>query len=131
MSRNSSEKFESTFVSLKIENTDSVLLKPLENMTIGAWIAHGEGRFSLDPSKSNFQIAARYSIDSYPMNPNGSDFAAAAITSTDGRHLAIMPHIERSFMLWQWPYLPQGTSKKNYSPWIESFMAARTWFNEK
>lgn len=130
MRHNLSSKFESNFVPLKIVNSPSILLEPLKDMVLGAWVAHGEGRFYLDDKKSKFKVAATYAIDSYPWNPNGSDLGAAAICSEDGRHLAIMPHIERSFALWQWPYLPSNIKTKNsYSPWIKSFVAARSWYN--
>ena len=127
MNRNQSKKFESIFVGLKVEESSSIMLAPLTGMVLGAWIAHGEGRFLLDSGKSEFEVPVKYSLDDYPSNPNGSDLGAAAVCSIDGRHLAIMPHIERSFLLWQWPYIPHGTKKENFSPWIESFVAARGW----
>ena len=131
MNHNHSGKFESAFVSLKMLNSSSVMLEPLVGMELGVWVAHGEGRFSLDSKKSKFEIAAAYSSNEYPWNPNGSDSAAAAICSVDGRHLAIMPHVERSFVLWQWPYLPNGVSKNQYSPWINTFVAAKKWLESK
>lgn len=32
----------------------------------------------------------------YPWNPNGSELGVAAICSDNGRHLAMMPHSDRS-----------------------------------
>ena len=34
----------------------------------------------------------------YPFNPNGSVNGIAALCTPDGRHLAIMPHPERTFL---------------------------------
>lgn len=134
MQHNESGKFESIFVPLRIQETNSVMLSELKGSVLGAWVAHGEGRFSLDKTKSNFEIAATYSMLEYPFNPNGSDFETAAISSLDGRHLAIMPHIERSFCMWQWPYrggLSSEHSKANmYSPWIRAFQSAYKWILE-
>jgi len=44
--------------------------------------------------------------DDYPLNPNGSPAGIAALCSDDGRHLAVMPHPERSVLMWQWPWTP-------------------------
>jgi phosphoribosylformylglycinamidine synthase len=135
MNHNDSGKFESNFVPLTIQDSSSVLLSPLKGSVLGAWVAHGEGRFSLDQKVSSFDIAARYSLLEYPFNPNGSDLEAAAICSKDGRHLAIMPHIERSFLMWQWPYRGGLTEVEanpvQYSPWILSFLAAYAWLESK
>jgi phosphoribosylformylglycinamidine synthase len=42
--------------------------------------------------------------EQYPLNPNGSPQGMAALCSDNGRHLAIMPHPERSFLKWQVKY---------------------------
>jgi phosphoribosylformylglycinamidine synthase len=131
MSHNESGKFESTFVSLKVEKSKSILLKALEGSVIGAWVAHGEGKFNLNSEKSKFELALTYSSEYYPRNPNGSDLRAAGVTSVDGRHLALMPHIERSFINWQLPYLPVGQSRSAYTPWITCFTTARDWLLER
>jgi hypothetical protein len=44
------------------------------------------------------------STESYPFNPNGSPLGIAALTSENGRHLAMMPHPERCFLTWQLPW---------------------------
>ena len=46
-------------------------------------------------------ITARIT-NTYPFNPNGSVNGIAALCSPDGRHLAIMPHPERTFLKWNW-----------------------------
>ncbi len=135
MRHNDSGKFESVFVPLKIEESASILLSSLKGSVLGAWIAHGEGRFSLDGNVSEFEVAARYNILEYPFNPNGSDLEAAAICSKDGRHLAIMPHIERSFFMWQWAYRggldSEHANPACYSPWIMAFLDAYRWIEER
>ena len=128
MMRNDSCKFESTFVNLSIGETKSVLLKPLQGCVLGAWIAHGEGKFSLPEGESAYDIGLRYIKDTYPANPNGSQYRAAGVVSSDGRHLAMMPHLERSVFPWQWPYLsnPQWRDWQ-ITPWMLAFAGARDW----
>lgn len=127
---NDSEKFESGFVNLDIPENDSVMLKSLSGMRLGAWIAHGEGKFELSSEESAYQIPIKYSYGSYPANPNGSRHNAAAVCSADGRHLAMMPHLERAFAPWQWPYYPAERQQDEVSPWMEAFVNAREWILE-
>ncbi|MGV8137655.1 MAG: phosphoribosylformylglycinamidine synthase [Mangrovibacterium sp.] len=127
MLHNTSGKFESAFVNIEIARNNSVMLKSLEGMRLGVWVAHGEGRFSFPYSEENYHIPYKYYYDFYPGNPNGSDFNAAAICSRDGRHLAMMPHMERSFRPWHWPYYPAGRKEDEVTPWIEAFVNAREW----
>jgi len=126
MHHNGSGKFESTFVNLSIPKNNSVMLSSLAGLRLGAWVAHGEGRFDL-ARVSDPKIVATYTYTEYPGNPNGSDLAAAAVCSADGRHLAIMPHIERSLFPWNWPHYPVAKNKHEVSPWIEAFVNARQW----
>ena len=128
MHHNGSGKFESTFITIDISNTNSVMFKSLEGARLGAWIAHGEGKFVLPGDSSQYNIAAKYSYAEYPCNPNDSEHAAAAVSSSDGRHLAIMPHIERALFPWNWGYYPIN-QKLNHEvgPWIEAFVNAREW----
>jgi phosphoribosylformylglycinamidine synthase len=127
MHHNGSGKFESIFVNLSIPENDSVMLKSFAGARLGAWVAHGEGRFILPSDMSQFQVAAGYSYTEYPGNPNDSDLAVAALCSKDGRHLAIMPHIERSLFPWNWGYYPSNRATDKVSPWIEAFVNAREW----
>jgi len=65
---------------------------------------------------------------SYPFNPNGSPFGITGLCSPDGRHFAMMPHPERSFLKWQWPWLPGDLNDGvKESPWIQMFQNAREW----
>jgi phosphoribosylformylglycinamidine synthase len=130
MLHNASGKFESGFLSLDIPANQSVMLKSLEGMTLGVWVAHGEGKFSLPQQESDYQISARYSHHSYPANPNGSDYDVAALCSSDGRHLAMMPHLERAYMPWQCGYYPPERKKDNATPWLEAFVNARRWIED-
>jgi phosphoribosylformylglycinamidine synthase len=130
MQHNGSGKFESSFVNITIPKNNSVLLSSYEGTRLGVWLAHGEGKFELgDISKYN--VAATYSNPVYPGNPNDSEFAVAALYSNDGRHLAIMPHIERSLFPWNWGYYPRERKSDEIGPWIEAFVNAREWVKSK
>lgn len=130
MHYNSSGKFESIFVNLEIPENNSVMLKTLAGARLGAWVAHGEGRFILGEDQSKFRIAAQYFYRQYPGTPGGSDYAIAALCSKDGRHLAIMPHIERSLFPWNWGYYPAHRKNDVIGPWIEAFVNARDWVKQ-
>ena len=129
MHHNSSGRFESSFLNVTIPENESVMLKTLAGSRLGVWIAHGEGRFILPVDTSLFRIAAQYSYKEYPGTPGGSDFATAALCSKDGRHLAIMPHIERSLFPWNWGYYPAERKSDEISPWFEAFTNAREWIS--
>ncbi|MCF0244620.1 MAG: phosphoribosylformylglycinamidine synthase [Bacteroidaceae bacterium] len=128
MRHNTSHKFESTYVALRISNeTNSIMLKSLKGNKIGVWVAHGEGKFSLPDRVENYDIAAQYNYATYPGNPNGSDYATAAICSADGRHLAMMPHPERAIFPWQCANYPADRRFEDITPWMEAFVNARIW----
>lgn len=130
MSHNGSGKFESTFVNVTIPKNNSVMFKSYEGTRLGVWLAHGEGMFKLPGDQNQYKVAANYTYPEYPGNPNDSDFAVAALHSVDGRHLAIMPHIERSLFAWNWPFYPAGKSHHDVSPWIEAFVNAKEWVKQ-
>lgn len=127
MHHNGSGKFECSFVNLTIPKNNSVMLKSYEGAQIGVWMAHGEGQFVLPADKSKYTVAANYTFAEYPGNPNDSNFAVAALCSKDGRHLAIMPHIERSLFPWNWPHYPANRKNDEVGPWFEAFANARDW----
>src|SRR5690606_22318757 len=106
MHHNLSGKFESSFLNVTIPENDSVMLGSMSGARLGVWIAHGEGRFVLPEETAQYRVAATYSYKDYPGTPSGSTHSVAALASKDGRHLAIMPHIERSLFAWNWPYYP-------------------------
>ena len=131
MAHNQSHKFESTFVSLDIPENKSVMFGSLSGYTLGVWVAHGEGKFVLPKEESDYNIVAKYHYDTYPGNPNGSDYSTAAVCSEDGRHLAIMPHPERSIFPWQCAYYPFESRKQDVTPWMEAFINARKWIEKR
>ncbi|UBM62151.1 phosphoribosylformylglycinamidine synthase [Candidatus Sulfidibacterium hydrothermale] len=124
---NNSGKFESGFVNVNIHENHSIMLKSLAGQRLGVWIAHGEGKFSFPYYRDKYSIPISYSYEQYPGNPNGSDWGAAAVCSNNGRHLAMMPHLERSVFPWQWPFYPDNRRKDAVSPWLEAFVNARKW----
>ena len=130
MLHNESNKHESGFTSVTIQESPSIMLNGLVGSTLGVWISHGEGKFYLPEGEDKYSIVAKYGYDSYPANPNGSDYNTAMMCSNDGRHLVMMPHIERSFFPWNWAHYPDNRND-SVSPWGMAFVAAREWLEEK
>ncbi len=137
---NSSGRFESRFSSVKIMPGPSIMLKGMEDSVLGIWVAHGEGKAYFPDGEILKKIEEgslapiRYVDDSnevtgkYPFNPNGSANGIAGLCSPDGRHLAVMPHPERTFLKWQWPWMPEKWGKDlKASPWLKMFQNARQW----
>jgi phosphoribosylformylglycinamidine synthase len=131
MHHNTSNKHESGFTSVTVQKNNSVMLSTLEGTTLGVWISHGEGKFKLPYSEDKYNIVAKYAYEGYPANPNGSDFNTAMMCDTTGRHLVMMPHIERSTFPWNWAHYPQRGQKDEVSPWLEAFVNARKWIENK
>ena len=131
MLHNDSHKFESAFLGLTIPENNSVMLGSLSGSKLGIWVAHGEGKFSLPEGEESYNIVAKYSYNTYPGNPNGSDYSVAGICSKDGRHLAMMPHLERSIFPWQNAYYPYKRHMDEVTPWIEAFVNAREWVEKQ
>ncbi len=100
-----------------------------DTLSLGIWVAHGEGKFSLPEDERSYHIPVKFTRQEYPGNPNGSDYSAAAICSDDGRHLAMMPHLERDFLPWQFAFYPAGRKNDQVTPWIEAFVNARKWID--
>jgi|WetSurMetagenome_2_1015567.scaffolds.fasta_scaffold00001_532 phosphoribosylformylglycinamidine synthase len=124
---NKSGKFESGFLGVKIQKNNSVMLGNMEGMELGIWVAHGEGQFSLPYPEKRYNIVMKYSGHTYPANPNGSDFDSAGLCSDDGRHLVMMPHLERAYFPWQCGYYPAERKNDEVTPWIKAFVNARKW----
>jgi phosphoribosylformylglycinamidine synthase len=131
MNINSSGKFESIFLAVDILPNHSVMLSGLAGSRLGIWVAHGEGRFELALPEKEYHIPARFHYSEFPGNPNGSDYSAACLASADGRHLAIMPHLERSIYPWNWACYPEDRPGDEVSPWIEAFINARKWVEDR
>jgi phosphoribosylformylglycinamidine synthase len=137
---NLSGRFESRFVTVRIEESPAIMLRGMEGSTLGVWVSHGEGHAHF-PDEAIFDrviadglAPVRYADDSgtatevYPFNPNGSRMGIAALCSRDGRHFAIMPHPERTALKWNWGWMPEEMKKKLYvSPWLRMFQNAREW----
>ncbi|GFD92957.1 phosphoribosylformylglycinamidine synthase [Alteromonas sp. KUL156] len=130
MLHNDSKKHESSFTSVKVQENNSVMLSSLAGTELGVWISHGEGKFSLPETEDNYNIVAKYGYEGYPNNPNGSDYSTAMLCDKTGRHLVTMPHIERSTFQWNWANYPQDR-KDEVSPWLEAFVNARKWIENK
>ncbi len=131
MLHNDSRKFESAFLGLTIPQNDSVMFGSLSGSKLGIWVAHGEGKFSLPEAEGEYNVIAKYSYSGYPGNPNGSDHDVAGICSKDGRHLAMMPHLERAIFPWQNAWYPADRRSDEVTPWIEAFVNARKWIESK
>ncbi|MFC1933892.1 phosphoribosylformylglycinamidine synthase [Chloroflexota bacterium] len=148
--QNTSERFESQWGIVKITKSPSIMLKGMEGSILGIWSAHGGGRLYcrnpkiLSDARRQGLTPVAYVDDEgkptekYRFNPNGSPSGITAFCSRDGRHLAMMPHPERSFLLWQWPWIPEEWKSQQWesvvadyvlwhSPWLKIFQNAREW----
>ena len=130
MLHNESHKHESIFTSVTVQENKSVMLSSLAGSTLGVWVSHGEGKFNLPMAEENYNIVAKYGYEDYPANPNGSDFNTAMLCDTTGRHLVMMPHIERSTFQWNWAHYPNDRNDE-VSPWHEAFVNAKKWIDKK
>ena len=130
MLHNESHKFECNFTSIEVQQNDSVMLSSLSGSKLGIWAAHGEGKFSFPYEEDKYKIVGKYGYEGYPANPNGSHYNTAMLTDDTGRHLVMMPHLERSTFQWNWAYYPKGR-KDEVSPWHEAFVNARKWLEKK
>ena len=131
MLHNDSHKFESEFISLSIPQNNSVMFGSLSGNKLGLWVAHGEGKFHLPEAEDKYNVIAKYNYHGYPANPNGSDYDVAGICSEDGRHLCMMPHLERAVFPWQCAWYPEHRRMDEVTPWIEAFVNARKWVEER
>lgn len=131
MLHNDSHKFESGFITLQIPQNNSVMFGSLSGNKLGLWVAHGEGKFALEENEAHYHVIAKYNYHGYPANPNGSDYDVAGICSADGRHLAMMPHLERAIFPWQCAWYPADRRNDEVTPWIEAFVNARQWIENQ
>jgi len=142
--RNLSGRFESRFSTVRILPGPAMMLRGMAGSVLGVWVAHGEGRAHFPSRRVLHEVEARrlaplrYADDrgrittAYPFNPNGSVEGIAGLCSADGRHLAMMPHPERTFLKWQWAYMPTNLKKRlKASPWLAMFQNARAWCEER
>ena len=139
---NVSGKFESRWAQVEVLPSPSVLLSGMEGSKLGVWVAHAEGRLVYPNEYLRLEIANQKlaplayldpwgkRTEKYPYNPNGSPDGVTALCSSDGRHLAMMPHPERCFRLWQLPWMPDFWKDLEASPWLQMFQNARTWLSK-
>ncbi|EIA07904.1 phosphoribosylformylglycinamidine synthase [Flavobacterium frigoris] len=130
MLHNDSHKHESIFTSVTVQENKSVMLHTLAGSTLGVWVSHGEGKFNLPLAEEKYNIVGKYGYEGYPANPNGSDYNTAMLCDATGRHLVMMPHIERSNFQWNWANYPAGRNDE-VSPWHEAFVNAKKWIDKK
>ena len=135
--QNRSERYEGRLVSVKIENTPSVLFKDMEGSVLPIAVAHGEGRAEFKSQEAasacdkSGLVSARFVdnlhnvTDAYPLNPNGSPFGITSLTSEDGRATILMPHPERVFRSSQMSWSPRDWPED--SPWMRMFRNARVF----
>jgi len=128
---NDSNKFESGFIGVKIRKNNSIMLGDMEGMELGIWVAHGEGQFILPYPENEYHIPLKFSSHYYPANPNGSSYDVAGLCSDDGRHLVMMPHLERAFFPWQCGYYPADRKNDDVTPWMKAFVNARKWVESR
>ncbi len=130
MLHNVSHKFESEFVTVTVPKNDTVMFGSLSGVRTGIWVAHGEGRFSFPGATADLKVIAKYSYSAYPGNPNGSKGSVAGIASADGRHVAMMPHLERAIYPWQCAFYPRSRRNDDVTVWIDAFVNARRWVEQ-
>jgi len=140
--RNQSGRFESRFPAVRIMNSPAIMLRGMAGSILGVHTAHGEGRLHV-PKKDMLRriidvgLAPLCYVDRegeptevYPFNPNGSPQGITALCSPDGRHLAMMPHPERTFQKRLWPWMPPNWQHLPASPWLKLFQNAYDWCME-
>lgn len=138
---NTSGRFESRFATVKVLPSKSIMLQGMEGTTMGVWIAHREGRYQNKVKRKNqsclrYVDLNNYATEKYPHNPNGSSGGITGVCSNDGRHLAMMPHPERSILSWQAPWMNPSFKEElkdyhGFYPWFEMFRNAYRWCNNE
>jgi len=132
---NQSERFEARLSMVEVLPSPSLFFHDMTGSRMPIAVAHGEG-FANFKFRGNAQqaIAALRFVDNtgavtqnYPANPNGSPAGLTAVTTSDGRFTAMMPHPERVFRNVQMSYTPEDVSA--YSPWLRMWQNARRWVN--
>jgi phosphoribosylformylglycinamidine synthase len=138
--QNASGRFESRFATVQIQESPAIMLRGMAGATLGIWVAHGEGRAHFPDAGILERVLAEHLApvrfvddenhvtEAYPLNPNGSPQGIAGLCSADGRHLVMMPHPERTFLKWQWGWMPEELKHAlAASPWLRIFQNAREW----
>jgi len=132
--RNRSEVFEARTALVEVPASPSIFLAGMAGSHMPIAVAHGEGR--AHDSAENLQALAGSGLvalgwvdgqgqrtQQYPLNPNGSPFGIAGVTSADGRATIMMPHPERVFRAIQHSWRPDEWLEDG--PWARMFRNAR------
>ena len=141
---NPSGRLESRWVTVAVNSSPSIMLEGMEGSRLGVWVNHGEGFFNC-PDAGIFEKIKKQGLapvtfvddtgnptEKYPFNPNSSPEGISSLCSPDGRHLAMMPHPERAFLSWQWPWMPGDWKERlEASPWLKMFQNARKWCSDR
>lgn len=141
LTHNSSGRYQCRWVDLKVQDTETPWLKNIDTMHIP--VAHGEGNFVFNKESADNRLALQYvtpegkaANGAYPYNPNGAEKDCAALTSHNGRVLAMMPHPERAMFFHQREdyaqlkeqYLRQGKTLPETGDGITLFNNAVAYF---
>ena len=131
--RNRSEQYEARLTLVEVLDSPSVLTTGMAGSRIPIAVAHGEGlaNFSARGDASAVHRVARF-VDhhgeparTHPFNPNGSPGGLTAVTTTDGRFTAMMPHPERVCRNVQMSWTSGPVEEE--SPWLRMFRNARVF----
>ena len=131
--RNKSEQFEGRFVMVEVTENPSIFFKDMAGTQTPIVVSHGEGfaNFSTTGNISEALVGMRFTnnagaaTEQYPFNPNGSPQGITAVTTSDGRFTAMMPHPERVFRTAIHSWHPENWNDD--SPWMRMFRNARVW----
>ena len=135
--KNHSEQFEGRTVQVRIKASSSPWLANMANSRLVVPVAHGEGRVAFQSDDQTVELASTKSgvcmeyvdatgepTETYPWNPNGSIAGIAAVTSEDGRVLAMMPHPERQYRSVQQTWRPPHSRTQGLGAWAKLFRNA-------
>ena len=136
--RNESEQFEARMSMVRVPQSPSLILADMVGSSLPVVVSHGEGRADFthlgraeNQVSGSLKTAMQY-IDgqgkptqTYPLNPNGSPDAIAAVTTADGRVTIMMPHPERVYRSAQMSWLPEEWRDSELAGWYRMFATAR------
>ena len=136
--RNESEQFEARLSMVRVPQSPSLILADMEGSSLPVVVSHGEGRADFahlgraaNQVSGSLKTAMQYidgqgnSTQTYPLNPNGSPDAIAAVTTADGRVTIMMPHPERVYRSVQMSWLPEEWRNSELAGWYRMFATAR------
>ncbi len=129
--RNRSEQFEARLSLVEVLPSASIFFSGMAGSRLPIAVAHGEGYadFRQRGDAQKVHAALRFvdhhgrPTEAYPANPNGSPGGLTAVTTSDGRFTALMPHPERVFRNVQMSWT--SGARSDASPWMRIFENAR------